>query len=183
VNKEHGSSQGCGTAGEALATCRWKTYSVTVPDFPPVLYAAPTPAKARRRAFDDYQNYSPCSFRHFLSLRVSVRVAAPPAAPDDGYDYIRRQYGFAGRIGSRIRLKNEGPKFNGREGTVVYPGRSTAHVRCVLDGESYVSSVHPANVEVLQPDAPVDDGASSAPLRRALCEPETPTQAGGRSHE
>ena len=123
-----------------------RTYEVTVDGFPPVIYSAASSGKARTRAWHDFNNAFDCTFKNFL--RISrVRICPPPK--DDGYDYVRRNYGVDPRIGKRVRLINEGP-MTGKEGEIVYPGRSTAHVHVILDGRDFASSVHPLSIEFIQ---------------------------------
>lgn len=66
----------------------------------------------------------------------------------DGYDYVRRTYKLDPRIGQRARLKDEGT-MTGMEGTVLYPGTSSAHVHIILDGMREPSICHPYSVELL----------------------------------
>lgn len=122
-------------------------YEVTVEGFPPVLYAAATPAKARTRAWHAYTSAYECSFRDFLKISTLRRCGIPE---DDGY--VRRNYGIDVRIGQRVRLKEEG-RLSRQCGEVIYPGRSTAHVHVVLDGDDHPVIVHPANVDQAQSEA------------------------------
>lgn len=122
-----------------------KTYAVSVDGFPPAVYSAKSPAAARAEAWRNYSECRDCTFREFL--RIS-RVRVCPVPDDDGYSYVRRAYGVDPKIGGRVRLVNEGPS-TGLEGTVAYPGRSTAHVHVLLDGRDHVVSVHPLSIEAI----------------------------------
>lgn len=92
--------------------------------------------------------FSSYSFKEFLQhLKPKARLAAQAPA-DDGYGYVRRAYGVDPKIGQRVRLRHEG-RSSGREGVVLYPGASTAHVLTLLDGDKEPVIVHPMNVELL----------------------------------
>lgn len=45
-----------------------RAYEVIVQGFPPMLYSARTPAKARSRCWRDYQAASDCTFAQFLKI-------------------------------------------------------------------------------------------------------------------
>lgn len=126
-----------------------RTYSVSVlmpaGGYADHTYSAKTPAKARAEAWRDYTSAWDCTFKEFLKIS-RVRVCPVPA--DDGYGYVRRNYSVNPKIGSRIRLINEGQS-TGLEGEVVYPGPSTAHVHVMLDGRNHVVTVHPLNFEAV----------------------------------
>lgn len=124
----------------------WRTFSIEVPGFDAFTLSAPTRSKARYEAFQRFRDpYPDVSFGEFTR---KCRVSSCPAPEDDGYDYVRRNYGVSPRIGQRARLIHEGAS-SGKEGQVIYPGRSTASVIMVLDGQSYPVCVHPLNVELL----------------------------------
>lgn len=131
-------------AGRATA---WRTYSIQVDGFPSYVMSAPSRAKAR---IESFQSYRECRhgvrFRDFIKL-CRVVVCDPPA--DDGYDYVRRNYGVDPKIGQWVTLKNEGPS-SGKGGVVTYPGLSTASVHVAMDGDDFTVRVHPMNV-VLEP--------------------------------
>lgn len=87
-------------------------------------------------------------FTEFLKWycpRPRLRATAPE---QDGYAYVRRVYGLSPHIGQRARLKNEGD-WTGKEGVVLYPGTSSAHVHILLDGQKHASICHPHSVELL----------------------------------
>lgn len=135
-------------SGERLtkARPRWRCYLITAKGYDPFVQAAPTRGKALSESWGRYKEVNPdASYREFLG-RVSARVTPTPRP--DGYDYVRRNYDVDVAVGGRVRLKDEG-RLTGREGEVVYPGVSTAHVHVVLDGEAEVCRVHPQSVEVL----------------------------------
>ncbi len=98
----------------------------------------------RLQAFRDA--YQDCTWIEFKAM-VTCRMAALPPA-NDGYDYVRRNYGVNPRIGQRARLINEGAD-NGKEGVVAYPGRSTAHVHIIFDDLEFALHAHPHSVKLL----------------------------------
>lgn len=120
-----------------------KTYEVTIDGFPPVVFSATSPGKARADAWRSYTNAYECSFRDFLKISRIARCDVPA---DDGYGYVRRAYSVDPKVGQRVRLRNEGPN-NGLEGVVGYPGTATAHVHILLDGYQRPVRVHPDNFE------------------------------------
>lgn len=52
-----------------------RAYEVTVRGFPPVLYSARSPGKARSRSWQDFQAAYECEFKEFL--RISTVRRAP----------------------------------------------------------------------------------------------------------
>ena len=128
----------------------WPLWNVTVAGYGTEIITAPTRGKALSKAWcnDVFDRYP---FGDFLRICRVTKRREPVPREDDGYDYIRRAYGVDPTIGQRLRLRNEGPEWADREGTVLYPGRSTAHVHVVMDGEGYRIIVHPDNV-ILLPD-------------------------------
>ena len=120
-----------------------KTYEVTVSGFPPVTYSARNPSHARANAWRDYTSAYNCPFKDFLRISSVRRCAVPE---DDGYAYVRRAYGVKLAIGQRVRLKNEW-KMTGKCGTILYPGKHSAHVAILLDGNTIPLLVHPNNFE------------------------------------
>ena len=124
----------------------WPIFQVEVYPFEPFLYTAPTRDKARWRAWEAFSGvYHSETFAGWLARGVTVRRLEKPPA-EDGYDYVRAYYGVSPRIGERMRLVNEGSS-SGREVTVVYPGKSTASIHCVYDGQDRAMLVHPSDVE------------------------------------
>lgn len=125
-----------------------RTYAVTVTMTSgqhTATYSAKSPASARAEAWRNFTSAFDCTFRDFL--RIS-RVKACPVPVDDGYGYVRRNYGVDPKVGGRVRLVNEGPS-TGLEGEIVYPGVSTAHVHVLMDGRDHVVNVHPLNCEFI----------------------------------
>lgn len=51
-----------------------RAYEISVGNFPPQLYSARSPAKARTRAWSDYQAAYECTFKEFLRLSVIRRA-------------------------------------------------------------------------------------------------------------
>lgn len=124
----------------------WRNYQIAVEGFPPFVAGAVSRGRAMADAFSRYREpYPDITFREFLKR---TRVTACAAPTIDGYAYVRRNYGLNVRLGQRVRLKGEGA-ISGREGEVVYPGESTAHVVVLLDGEQHPSCVHPHSVDLL----------------------------------
>lgn len=111
------------------------------------LYTAATASKARYMAYQNFSASFDYSFREFMALPLSVRKTEPPAKPDDGYAYVRRNYGIDPTIGGLVRIKNESANWNGRVVEVIYPGVSTAHVVALADGREL--HFHPNSCEVL----------------------------------
>ena len=116
----------------------WRTFAVTI-DGRHKIVAAATRGAALYSAWLDFSDAWGISFAWFIRRARAI----PCPTPDDGYAYVRRAYGIDVRPGDRITLCNEGPDLNDRQGTVVYPGCSTAHVHVVMDGERHASRVHP----------------------------------------
>jgi len=108
-------------------------------------YSAKSPAAARAMAWRDVNSAWEISFKDFLRI---ARLRACPVPADDGYGYVRRNYGVDPKVGARVRLVNEGSS-SGLEGEVIYPGPSTAHVHVMLDGRKHHSIVHPSNVQLI----------------------------------
>ena len=125
----------------------WKTYDVYVTGFPPVAVSAPSRGKALVSAMESYSHVDEhITFGRFLKIaKAYVRKEEPRP---DGYDYIRQAYGVDVAIGDVVKLENEG-SWNGREGKVIYPGRSSAHVLLAMEGEASPIRVHPDNVRLV----------------------------------
>jgi hypothetical protein len=136
----------------------WPLFNISVCGFPSFVLTAPTRGKALAAALVSYQNYDDrMTMKAFMQI-ARVRRRATPVL-DDGYDYVRLAYGVDPQIGGRVRLRNEGPNFNGRLATVIYPNRtSTAYVHVIIDGDEHSCVVHPDNVEVMHSQ----DGTSGA---------------------
>lgn len=127
-----------------MAKPRFRLFLIEVEGFEAHVTTAPTAGKARWDAFSRLREaYQDVTFREFLA---KSRVTPHHVPADDGYDYVRRNYGVDVRVGQRVRLVNEGSS-SGLEGEVLYPGPSTAHVRVALDGRDHASLVHPLSVE------------------------------------
>ena len=125
----------------------WRNFEVTIADYPPAVIGAQSRSAARYDAWLRFRDCYEIKFRDFLRI-VRVRGCEPPA--QDGYDYVRRQYGVPVKIGQRVALQHEGPEWNGREGEVVYAGSSTAHVRVLMDGSKHPIIAHPRSIVILE---------------------------------
>lgn len=105
----------------------WRLFDVFVSGYGAEIITAPSRGKAlanswRSPAFDGMP------FSNFLRIaRATVRRDTPIP---DGYDYIRRVYDLSPTVGQRCRCGK-------KDGTVLYPGTSTAHVRIILDGDDW----------------------------------------------
>lgn len=123
----------------------WPIFDVTVDGFPSFPITARSRGKALAAALSSYQNYDDrMGMRGFMSI-ARVRRRREPLQVD-GYDYVRRAYGLKLQIGQQGTLCREGPGFNGRRVTVLYPNRqSTAHVHVVDEtGRRFI--VHPFSI-------------------------------------
>jgi hypothetical protein len=126
----------------------WRCFEITVAGHEPFVMAGMTHGKVRAAAFDSYREcrYG-AKFSDFMRL-CKVRVCETPA--NDGYDYVRRNYGVDPKVGQRVELVNEGRTDSERvAGVVVYPGLSTASVHVVVDGRDFAVRVHPTNVAAI----------------------------------
>lgn len=124
----------------------WRTYAVKVRGFPANTLSARSRSAAVYDSFLSYRDAWSCSFGEFLRMVESARLCDVPA--NDGYDYIRRNYGVDVKPGDRVGFQGEG-RLNKLLASVVYPGPSTAHVRVIVDGDKYVVTVHPSSIVVL----------------------------------
>lgn len=122
-----------------------KTYAVTVDGFGDKIYTAVTPGKARAEAWRDFTSAFECTFREFLNISAVRRCGAPA---DDGYAYVRRNYGVPVKVGQTVKIINEG-RISGTTGVVVYPGESTAYVHVACDGYDGPLRVHPMSIEII----------------------------------
>jgi hypothetical protein len=152
----------------------WPLFDISVLDFPPFVLTAATRGKALAEALSSYQNYDDrMTFKEFMRIARVRRRTAPVDV--DGYDYVRTAYGVDPQIGSRMRLRGEGPNFNGRLATVLYPNKSsTAYVHVIIDGDDRACVVHPMNVEAAPGEA-----ASPAGSQLGLKRNQIPTNQGG----
>ncbi len=55
-----------------------KAYSVAVSGFAPISYDAPSPGKARSKAWHAYRNYRDVPFKEILRISIVSRVDPPP---------------------------------------------------------------------------------------------------------
>lgn len=95
---------------------------------------------------DVYSSLPFPEFRRISSVRVrSGRLEV------DGYEYVRRTYGVEVRTGQRVTVRDCGA-FDGKLGTVTYPGSTASRVHVLFDHLRHDVQVHPADVL----PAPVD---------------------------
>jgi hypothetical protein len=59
-----------------------RTYEIRVQGFPPALYCARSPGKARSRCWGDYQTCHEATFREFLKISSCRVVPNPPGVGD-----------------------------------------------------------------------------------------------------
>lgn len=94
--------------------------------------------------------------------RIStVRVLSKPLAID-GYEYVRRYYEVEVRTGQRVTVRDCGGSLDGKLGTVVYPGSSTAHVHILFDHYRHSVQAHPFDVLPAPLDLPAAAGLQVA---------------------
>jgi hypothetical protein len=122
----------------------WPFYSIAVQGFAALIYQAETRGQALSLALRDYRNCDHGMTHEGFKRIASARKVSAPA--DDLYGGVRRQYDVDPKIGQRITLKNEGPGFNGRCGTVLYPNGHTSSIHVLVDGMREPLRVHPLNV-------------------------------------
>lgn len=103
-----------------------RTYEVIVEGFPPYLYSARSPAKARVRAWRDYCSAYDASFKKFLTISRVHRVDDPPG------------------VGKRIMV-------GGEPATTVYSYRVGGHVYYMRDNSDVIVCSHPLDVTPLSP--------------------------------
>lgn len=101
-----------------------RTYEVTVRGFPPALYSARSPAKARTNCWRDYCSAYDATFRHFLTISSVRRVDDPPG------------------VGRRILV-------GGELATVVYTHRVGGYVYYMRDDSDVIICSHPLDVQEL----------------------------------
>lgn len=123
----------------------WKTFKIELDGHDAFVATAASRAKARVEAFHSYREHHQAETFGAFVRRVRITVCETPA--NDGYDYVRRNYGVDPKVGQRVTLINEG-RSSGQSGFVIYPGRSTASVHVVIDGRDFAVRVHPSNVEL-----------------------------------
>ena len=101
-----------------------RTYAVTVEGFPPALYSARSPSKARARCWRDYCIAYDASFRRFLQISSIRLVDDPPG------------------VGQRILV-------GGKPATTVFSYRVGGHVHYMRDDEDVILCSHPLDVQHL----------------------------------
>lgn len=139
------SVKSAGSKAEGRKARPWRIWNVTVSGFSPAPYTAQSRAQALSQAYGSYGILDEAiTYRDFLKI-ANARLANDTPQPD-GYDYIREAYGVDVRINDRVKIVGEGASFDGRIGTVIYPGPATAHVKLILDGASRPSNFHPDSV-------------------------------------
>ena len=123
----------------------WKAYKVELDGHEAYVGTAASRAKMRVNAFHSYREMYQCEKFGSFMRRIRITVCETPA--NDGYGYVRRNYGVDPKVGQRVTLINEGSS-SGQGGFVIYPGRSTASVHVVIDGRDFAVRVHPTNVDL-----------------------------------
>lgn len=125
----------------------WRLFDVEIQGFGSSVVQAPTRSAAMYDRYLAFSDPWPCTFAEFLKV-AKVRSGKLPA--EDGYAYVRRAYGLDVKVGQRVEMHSEGPRYNGRQGVVMYPGKSsTSYVHVLLDGEESPCVVHPNSVRLL----------------------------------
>lgn len=119
-----------------------KLYDVMVEGYGSDIIHATSPGKARASAWR-CDAFNATSFKDFMRI-CRVKLRKEPA-PDGGYEYVRQCYGVDPRIGQRVGLPWD------RQGTVTYPGQTTAYVHVVIDGQDRVARFHPSDVTFPSP--------------------------------
>lgn len=123
----------------------WKTFKIELAGHEAYVATAASRAKARVQAFHSYREQYQCE--KFGSFMRRIRITICETPQNDGYDYVRRNYGVDPKVGQRVTLINEGGS-SGQSGFVIYPGLSTASVHVVIDGRDFAVRVHPMNVDL-----------------------------------
>ena len=98
-----------------------RTYEVTVQGFPPALYSARSPAKARTRCWRDYCAAYDATFKRFLQISSVRRVEDPPG------------------VGQRITV-------GGRPATTVFSYSVGGHVHYMCDDSDIIVCSHPLDI-------------------------------------
>jgi hypothetical protein len=125
----------------------WRLYEVSIEGFGASVLSARSRGAAIYSRYLDFTDAYDVSFRTFLGC---ARARVVPGAWPDPYEYVRHYYGVDVRHGKRVAIRDEGADLEGRQGTVVHPGRdSTAYVYVVLDGDEHASIVHPRSLALL----------------------------------
>ena len=128
----------------------WKLYSVSVPGFGRVIIHALSKQAALREA-RNCEAFGSMPLARFRQIANAYRLTEPLG--NDGYEYIRSQYNLDIRVMRRCWVQDQNSTHFGKSGTVLYLGRSTGHVRVVLDDTDVPLTFHPMHLSLTPPSA------------------------------
>ncbi|MBD2745915.1 hypothetical protein IC232_04300 [Microvirga sp. BT688] len=128
----------------------WKLYSVSVPGFGREIIHALSKQDALREA-RNCEAFGSMTLTRFRQIATAYMLREP--LEDDGYDYIRQQYGLDVRVSRRCWIQDQKSSSYGKSGTILYAGRSTSHVRVALDGSDTPLNFHPLDVSLVPPES------------------------------
>jgi hypothetical protein len=121
----------------------WKLYSVSVPGFGREIIHALSKQAALREA-KNCEAFGSMSFAQFRQIVTAYMLKEP--LTDDGYGYIRSQYGVEVRVHRGCWVKDPKSSHYGKVGNVLYAGRSANHVRVALLGHDTPLNFHPLDI-------------------------------------
>ena len=135
-------------AGPAQAARRspvktWKLYSVSIPGFGREIVHALSKQAALREA-RNCEAFCSMTLTQFRQIAIAYLIREPLA--EDGYEYIRRQYGVEVRVHRRCWVKDTKSPHYGKIGSVLYAGRSANRVRIVVEGNDNPLHFHPTEI-------------------------------------
>ncbi|WP_232629189.1 hypothetical protein [Methylobacterium sp. Leaf118] len=125
----------------------WNLYDVSVQGYGTEVITAPSRGKALAAAWRS-DAFSHISFGAFLRITSLRRREVPPT--DDGYGYVRQRYEVDPQVGQRVTYTGCGSS-QGQAGTILYPGKCTAHVLVLIDGREHPVGVHPTDLAYSAP--------------------------------
>jgi hypothetical protein len=121
----------------------WKLYAVSVPGFGREIIHALSKQAALREA-RNCEAFGSMTLTQFRQIATAYMLKEP--LTDDGYEYIRSQYGIEVRIHRGCWIKDPKSSHYGKVGNVLYAGRSANHVRVALVGYDVPLNFHPLDV-------------------------------------
>jgi hypothetical protein len=121
----------------------WKLYSVSVSGFGREIIHALSKQAAVREA-RQCEAFRAMTMTQFSQIATVYRITEPLA--DDGYEYIRKQFGIEVRIHRRCWVKDTRSPHYGKIGNVLYAGRSTSRVRVAFEGQDKPLNFHPLEI-------------------------------------